>query len=106
MNEGNGEQYIKILPLKNVDHKRITRNKNNPLQRIKVSNNTHLYSISNYIQHLANVDSNNFNVCLYAPHPNSCVQLPLSLSISEYLLITEQGEIRYTFIDKGHGKKR
>ncbi|KAH0793287.1 hypothetical protein GPJ56_002845 [Histomonas meleagridis] len=99
------EQYIKILPLKNADHKRISRNKRNPLQRIKVSSSTPLFSISNYVQQLANVDPNNVSVLLYAPRTNSCIQLPLSLSISEYRLITEQEEIRYSFVDKDKESK-
>lgn len=96
-----GEQYIKIIPLKEVDYQKIHKKKSvNPLQKIKVSNSTPLYSLSNYIQKFTKVDQGSSSVCLYAPCSPACIQLPLSLTISEYVLITGKDEVRYSFIPK------
>jgi hypothetical protein len=94
------ELYIQIVPLKNSDHKRVTRHKSNPLQRIKVSDNTTLLTITSYIKRLAGAESDGTSVSLYANYHNEPLQLPLSLSVAEYLIITnqtDQGELRYSF---------
>ena len=101
MHQDKAELYVRIVPFTNADHKRIQRNKNNPLQRIKVSNNTTLYTISSYIHGQASSsDQNQLSVSLHVPFSNKCVQLPLSMSVADFLLITnqvKQGELRYRF---------
>ena len=89
MHQDKAELYVRIVPFTNADHKRIQRNKNNPLQRIKVSNNTTLYTISSYIHGQASSsDQNQLSVSLHVPFSNKCVQLPLSMSVADFLLIT------------------
>ena len=106
MHQDKAELYVQIVPLTNADHKKISRNKNNPLQRIKVSNNTTLMTISSYIQRLTSANAqNHLTVSLHVPFKTGCVQLPLSMSVADFLLITsqeKQGELRYKFnkIDK------
>lgn len=101
MHQDKAELYVRIVPFTNADHKRISRNKNNPLQRIKVSNNTTLYTISSYIHGQASsADQSQLSVSLHVPFSNKCVQLPLSMSVADFLLITnqvKQGELRYRF---------
>lgn len=101
MHQDKAELYVRIVPFTNADHKRISRNKNNPLQRIKVSNNTTLYTISSYIHGQASgPDQKLLSVSLHVPFSNKCVQLPLSMSVADFLLITnqvKQGELRYRF---------
>ncbi|OHT00422.1 hypothetical protein TRFO_32927 [Tritrichomonas foetus] len=101
MHQDKAELYVQIVPLTNADHKKISRNKNNPLQRIKVSNNTTLLTIASYIQRLTGASSQSqFSVSLHVPFKNACVQLPLSMSVADFLLITsqeKQGELRYKF---------
>lgn len=101
MNDREEDQYIKIIPLKEIDYQKIHKKKNiNPLQKIKVSNNTPLSTLSNYIQKFTKADQGNISVSLYAPCNPDCIQLPLSLTISEYVLITGKDEVRYSFITK------
>lgn len=97
------EVYIQIFPLWNSDHKRIYRNKSNPVQRIKVSNNTTLYVIASYIHRLAGPDARDTTVCLYVRYGAEAIQLPLSITTAEFLLMTDQdkqGEIRYSFVSQ------
>jgi hypothetical protein len=100
MSASKPEFFLQTVPLKNSDHKRITSHKNNPLQRIKVSDNTTLFAISLYIKRLAGAEFDGTPVYLYANYHNEPLQLPLSLSVREYLIITNQGtigEVRYSF---------
>lgn len=112
MHQDKAELYVRIVPFTNADHKRISRNKNNPLQRIKVSNNTTLYTISSYIHGQASSsDQSQLSVSLHVPFSNKCVQLPLSMSVADFLLITnqvKQGELRYRFdkTDEQHPQQR
>ena len=60
MNDREEDQYIKIIPLKEIDYQKIHKKKNiNPLQKIKVSNNTPLSTLSNYIQKFTKADQGN-----------------------------------------------
>jgi hypothetical protein len=98
--EPRAELYLHLIPLKNTDHKRVSRQKNNPLQRIKVSDNATLRTITSYLIRLANAESNNTAVTLYTTYRGEPVQVPLSMSVAEFLLITNQagqGEVRYSF---------
>ncbi|OHT02957.1 hypothetical protein TRFO_29769 [Tritrichomonas foetus] len=101
MHQDKAELYVQIVPLTNADHKKISRNKNNPLQRIKVLNNTTLHTIASYIKRLtATSNQSQFSVSLHVPFKGGCVQLPLSMSVADFLLITSQeiqGELRYKF---------
>ena len=101
MHEDKAELYVQIVPLLNADHKRIARNKSNPLQRIKVSNNTTLYVIASYIHRLAGPDAQDTVVALHVPYGKDSIQLPLSMTAAEFLLITNQerqGDLMYSFV--------
>ena len=94
---------MQIVPLLNADHKRISRNKSNPLQRIKVSNSTSLFTIASYIHHLAGADARDSVVALYVPYGKDSIRMPLSMTAAEFLLITNQqrqGELRYSFLSQ------
>jgi hypothetical protein len=96
------DMHIQIVPLKNCDHKRVTRHKSNPLQRIKVNNTTTLFTIASYIKRLAGADSDMTTVSLHTNYHNEPLQLPLSMLVVDYLAITNQGiqgEVRYSFAD-------
>lgn len=101
MDARNADLYIHIIPLKNADNKKILQNKNNPLQRIKVSRMTMLSNVSNYIHRLATNETRaNTRVALFCTQNNECMGLPLSLKIEELFVIMDQYkeiEIRYTF---------
>jgi hypothetical protein len=99
----NPDLYIHIVPLKNSDHKRVSRSKNNPLQRIKVSDNTTLHTIASYVKRIAGAESDNTYVTLYTTYHNEPLQVPLSLSVLQYILLTSQGEqceVRYAFTER------
>ena len=101
MNEDKAERYVQIVPLLNADHKRIARNKSNPLQRIKVSNSMSLSVIAAYIHRLAGPDAQETVVSLHVPYGEDSIQLPLSMTAAEFLLITNQdrqGELMYSFV--------
>jgi hypothetical protein len=106
MSDCKGDLYIQIVPLKNSDHKRIAHHKCNPLQRIKVSESTTLRTITNYIKRLASPESDSTTVSLHVNYHNEPLQLPLALSVAEYLTITNQGsegEVRYSFAETKDG---
>ena len=101
MHEDKAEVYVQIVPLLNSDHKRIYQNKNNPVQRIKVSNNTSLLVIASYIHRLAGADASSTTVALYIPYGTESIRLPLSIKTAEFLLMTNQGKegkVMYSFV--------
>jgi hypothetical protein len=103
MCEDKGELFLQVIPLKNSDHKRISRNKNNPLQRIRVSPSTSLATITSYVRRLAGPESDESDITLHAPYLTETVQLPLTMTVAELLLVTHQNsqaEVRYGFVDK------
>jgi hypothetical protein len=103
MCDDNVELFLQVIPLKNSDHKRISRNKNNPLQRIRVSPNTSLATITSYIRRLAGPESDESDITLHASYLTETVQLPLTMTVAELLLVTHQNaqaEVRYGFVDK------
>ena len=96
------ELYVRLTPLTDADHRQIIRNKCNPLQRIKVSFNTQLNAIASYVMtRMANNSvMPNFTVELSVQRLNSHVQVPLSITLSELMLITsspEEQSIYYSF---------
>jgi hypothetical protein len=100
------ELSLQIVPLKNADHKRVSRHKNNPLQRIKVSDRTSLLTIAGYIRRLAGAEADGAPVALYASYRGEPLQVPLSMSVGQYLIVTNQdghGEVRYAFADARPG---
>jgi hypothetical protein len=99
------ELDLSIVPLKNSDHKRVTCHKSNPLQGIKDSDNTTLLTISCYIKRIAAAEFDGTPIYLYANYPNEPLQIPLSLSVREYLIVTNQvaiGEVPYSFSSVKH----
>lgn len=108
MTQDKSDLYVQIVPFTNADHKIITESNKNPLQRIKVDNTTTLCAISKYVLRQANgIDEGHLKVTLHAPYKSKCIQLPLTMTFSDFLLITSQdrqGEIRYRF-DKIHDSK-
>jgi hypothetical protein len=94
------ELYIHIVPLWSTDHRHLSRKKDNPFQRIKVSNAMTLQTVATYIQRLAATTS---HVTLHAPYRGGAVQVPLSMSVAEFLFITNQRdtcELRYSLADE------
>jgi hypothetical protein len=109
MDGGKNEVYIQIVPLKNADHKRVIQNKSNPLQRVKVSTGTCLSTLASYVHKLAGSDSQEVTIELLVPYGDDSVQVPLSWTAAEFLLITNQeseGELRYTFADGSQEKPK
>jgi hypothetical protein len=85
------EVYIQIGPLNQPDHKRITRNKNSPLQRIKVSSCAQLSTIAQYVRQQAGLEADGIVINLYVPyHISDTVRLPLTMSVAELIAITNQ----------------
>ena len=97
------ELYVKLIPFKNADNKKVLNSKHNPLQRIKVSSSTPLHQISRYVHNMVFPENDEtFQVQLYLSSNNNELKLPLSLNVSEFLFITnesEQGELRYSFVE-------
>jgi hypothetical protein len=91
--------FISLIPLKNSDHLRIARTKSNPLQRVRISPAVCLNSLAAYIRRLATApDSEPPLVNLFVDYRKQSLQLPLSLTVSDFLAITNQvTEIRYGF---------
>jgi len=95
--------FVKLIPLRNSDNKRVLRTKNHPLQRIKVTSTTSLSQIRMYMHSLVFKDDIvPYQTHLYSTVDGNEIRIPLTLNVAEYLIIThqnEQGEIRYTFSD-------
>ena len=90
---------IDLIPLKNADHQKVLNSKSNPLQKLIVNRNNTLASISEFIKRLVKQD---VGVQLYYLGNNVTVSFPLSFKISEFQIITKQGdptEVRYSFVD-------
>jgi hypothetical protein len=96
MRDSTPELYVQLQPLCDADYQRISKTKHTPVQRVKVSQRTLLATIANYVQRLVGTDL----VSLHAPYRSDSVQVPLSMSVAEFLFITnqrEQAELRYSF---------
>lgn len=110
MQQENAERYINIIPLTHLDHRIILQGKKPPLQRMKISNNATLSTIAEYIHELAStLDQKQNTVSLHVPYNANCVQLPLQITVSDFLLITNQGnegKIRYRFDKKVEAKNK
>ncbi|OHT04863.1 hypothetical protein TRFO_27591 [Tritrichomonas foetus] len=93
------ELYVRLSPLTDSDHRQIVRNKCNPQQRIKVSFNTQLNAIASYVMtRMANNTSH--AVELTVQRFNKFVQVPLSLTISDLMMMTsmrEEASLHYNF---------
>ncbi|OHT06161.1 hypothetical protein TRFO_25852 [Tritrichomonas foetus] len=105
MENGQNENlFLQIIPLKVRDSKLIQKADNNPLQRIKVSSDTTLFTIASYILRLAEKETQDKSIVyLYTMYGRKSVEFPQSFTIEHYFFITGQskdGEIRYSFVDK------
>jgi hypothetical protein len=93
------ELYVQLQPLTPADQRHLTKSRNMPLQRMKVSHFTTLATLASHIQRLAGSEPAP-PVSLYTPYRTGAVQLPLSMSVAELCFITnqrEQADIRYSF---------
>jgi hypothetical protein len=98
-----GDCYITLLPYAISDHERIFKSKTGPHQRIKVSGSSTLGNISNYALAMAGRTRNpGTHIALYVQNGTERLSLPLSLSVGEFLSITNQtkeGSVYYSFVD-------
>lgn len=127
------ELYVKLSPLTDADHRYVTRCRNNPVQRFKVSFNTQLSTIASYVlgrmagqglQHASNNSSglngvSNYNcnynlnngygqsnsasmkVALSVQRLGSFVSVPLSITISELMMMASMNDealLFYSFV--------
>jgi hypothetical protein len=102
MQDSAAELHLQLQPLGLADQQRVAQTKHAPVQRIKVSQRTSLTTIAGYVQRIAGADPRCF-VSLHAPYHTETVQLPLSISVAEFLFITNQrgqGELRYAFSEQ------
>jgi hypothetical protein len=105
-NPSTAELYIQITPLRTSDYKRITHSKSQAVLRVKVSACARLSAISSYIHGLGGSDSTNCTVALHVPYRDAVLQLPLTMTISEFRFIANQtgeGDLRYSFVDPPAG---
>jgi hypothetical protein len=96
------ELYLQIFPLRVIDQKYITRCKNNPRQRMKLSNSATLLAISTYIHRLGGPAVSDLRVHLHCAYREEKVELPLSMTAAEFLFISNQGtegEVHYSFVE-------
>jgi hypothetical protein len=96
------ELYIQITPLRTSDYKRITHSKTQAILRLKVSASARLSAISSYVHGLGGAESANCTVSLHVPYREEVLQLPLTMTISEFRFISNQtgeGDLRYSFVE-------
>ena len=100
MDESSKSEFlVTLLPLTQNDFMRVQASNSNPNQVVKVSYNSTLQILSNFLTNLLNA-GNNITASLHVTTKFSNLKLPLSMHISEFFLITgqkEQGKIFYTF---------
>jgi hypothetical protein len=99
MCEAASELYVQLQPLTAADQRCLTKGRQMPLQRLKVSHLTTLATLAAHIQRLGS-NEQSAPVSLYAPYRADAVQLPLSMSVAELCFIANQrgqADIRYSF---------
>jgi hypothetical protein len=100
MDDDKGDVYLQIVPLEMMDQKRISQNKGNPFQRIRLAVHTKLSSLASLIARFGQADFQTMSVKLFATYGTDSVQVPLSWTVAEYLFITgqsKQGQVHYSF---------
>lgn len=104
MNTIQAEFYVKLSPLTPMDQKPMTKTKVGPQLRLKISYNSSLSSVANYLKNIVSQHLHfNFDVSLYAPSDEKNLRLPLSLSISELIFImgvSDSPDLYYSFDEK------
>ena len=95
----NSEFLVSLLPLTQNDSARVQASNGNPNQLVKVSFNSTLQILSNFLVTLLNT-RNDIIASLHVATKFSTLKLHLSMRVSELFMITgqkKQGEIYYTF---------
>jgi hypothetical protein len=98
-----GEYYVTLIPCSQTDHERIFHTRTGPHQRIKVSTNSRLSTIADYIVSLVpSLRQRPFNIALYVNSDQGRIRVPLCLSVAELFFMTNQsheGGVFYSFVD-------
>jgi hypothetical protein len=98
-----GEYYVTLIPFTASDHERIFHTRSGPHQRIKVSTNSRLSTVAEYIVNLApSLRQSRICVALYVSNGPNRVRIPLCLSVAELFFMTNQsreGEVFYAFVE-------
>jgi hypothetical protein len=98
-----GEYYVTLIPCSQADHERIFHTRTGPHQRIKVSTNSRLSTIADYIVSLVpSLHQRPFHIALYVKSDEGRVRVPLCLSVAELFFMTNQsreGGVFYSFVD-------
>jgi hypothetical protein len=103
------ELYVTLIPCTKYDHERIFRTRSGPHQRIKVSQNSRLTTIAQYVLGLAPSSRGNrpSHISFYAKRGGDHVSLPLCLTLGELFLITNQprdGELFFSLTEEFVGE--
>jgi hypothetical protein len=98
-----GEYYVTLIRFTPSDHERIFHTRSGPNQRIKVSTNSRLSTVAEYIVNLApSLRQSCTRVALYVSNGQDRMRIPLCLSVAELFFMTDQsreGEVFYAFVD-------
>jgi hypothetical protein len=98
-----GEYYVTLTPCSQADHERIFHTRTGPHQRIKVSTNSRLSTIADYIVSLVpSLRQRPFHIALYVNSDQGRICVPLCLSVAELFFMTNQsreGDVFYSFVD-------
>jgi hypothetical protein len=98
-----GELYVTLLPCTPADQARIFRTNSSTHQRVKVSKNSRLTAIAQYVLGLVPPSrSQPTSIAFYAKARADLVAVPLCFTVGELFFITNQfrdGEVYYSLID-------